>query len=152
MDVSLEETTSVAFQIRTDGDDVLSWTSSTMLISTETTLSVASDAFKAVRAYFERTPSLSERERKLVTGTSRLEGVQQVLAEQIAANNKSKDFLYKTSKALENRASVLEVFEERHLECAALVWGTLSLVLSVSISSLFCEQQLTELFNRACQQ
>ncbi|KAK0622960.1 hypothetical protein B0T14DRAFT_601616 [Immersiella caudata] len=135
MDLSLEETTSVAFQIRTDEGDLLSWTSSAMLISAETTSSAASDAFKAVRTYFERTPSLSGQERKLVTGTSSLERVQQVLAERVAVNNKSRNFLYKISKAVEHHATILKVFEERYPEYAALVWGIFSLVLS-SVSAV----------------
>jgi hypothetical protein len=141
MDVSLEEATSIVFQIQTDQDALLSWTLPNMRIPAENTSSssVANDAFKAVRGHFERTTSLSEREKKLVISSACLRDVQQALAEltfmcaRKRSLSKTRKWVQMTYDALKHYATVLDVFDHHHPEYAALAWGTFKLLYSVSI-------------------
>ncbi|KAK4448505.1 hypothetical protein QBC34DRAFT_406790 [Podospora aff. communis PSN243] len=139
MDVSLEGSTSIAFRIQLDRNTLLSQALPNMLIPAENgrSSSVADDAFRAVRGHFERTTSLSKREKKLVTGTACLKDVQQALAKlafvcvKKGSNlSKTREWLQMTHDALKHYATVLDVFDYNHSDHVALAWGIFQLMYS----------------------
>ncbi|KAK0645965.1 hypothetical protein B0T16DRAFT_390484 [Cercophora newfieldiana] len=135
MEVSLQETTSVAFRIRTDPNALVSWTGESDN-GDPSAIAVASDAFKAVKTHFERSTTLNEQEKKLVTGSSSIEDVQLVVTELVdkydskGDSSKTRKWLVRTSETICHYSAVLDVFVQHNPEYVALVWGTFKLLFS----------------------
>ncbi len=102
------------------------------------TSTIASDAFKAAKAHFERSSSLSDQEKKLVGDSSCLEDVQRVVASLVTKyaskndSSKTRRWLQRTSETIYHYGTILDVFVQHHPEYVSLVWGTFKLLFSVS--------------------
>jgi len=136
MDATLHDLKSIAFRIHTDQDTLVSWTGDD---GEGNHSAVASDSFKAVKTHFERSTSLSDREKRLITSSTCIEDVQQVVTGLVAKyesksdSSKTRKWLLRTSETICHYGTVLDVFVQQNPEYVSLVWGTFKLLFSVSI-------------------
>ncbi len=103
------------------------------------TSTIASDAFKAAKAHFEQSSSLSDKEKSLINSSSCIEDVQQAVAGLVTKyaskndSSKTRRWLQRTSETICHYGVVLDVFVQHHPEYVSLVWGAFKLLFSVSI-------------------
>jgi hypothetical protein len=103
--------------------------------------SIADDAFNAAKKHFEQSDILNDREKALVSSASRIEDVQQAVADSLAKyeakseSSKTRKWLQKASEMICHYGIILDVFVQHHPEYVSLVWGTMKLLFIVSIPS-----------------
>lgn len=140
MDMTLEDSTSIALRIPKDQSAPVSWTGDE---SDGRPSAIASDAFNTVKAHFERSTSLSDQEKRLIASSSCIEDVQQAVTDLVAKyesksdSSKTRKWLQRTSETICHYGTVLDVFVQHNPEYVSLVWGTFKLLFSVSIPPNF---------------
>ncbi|KAF6808227.1 hypothetical protein CPLU01_15697 [Colletotrichum plurivorum] len=98
------------------------------------TTDVAEDAYRAAKSHFERSGSLSDEDKKLISRGSCIEDVQLVVADSLAkyearsGSSKTKKWLQKASETICHYGTVLDVFVQHHPEYISLAWGTMKLL------------------------
>jgi len=143
MDVTLQDSTSIAFRIQTAQSALISWTGDG---SDGRPSAVASDAFKAVKSHFKRSTSLSDQEKRLIASSTCIEDVQQVVTDLLAKyeaksdSSKTRKWLLRASETICHYGTILDVFVQHNPEYVSLVWGTFKLVFSVSSPSTSTSQ------------
>ncbi|KAI1412296.1 hypothetical protein F5Y13DRAFT_45773 [Hypoxylon sp. FL1857] len=100
----------------------------------ESETGIAKDAFEAAKGLFNRSSSLSDKEKHLVEAATRIEDVQKAVAESLAkyeaknASCKARKWLQRASETICHYGNILDVFVQHHPEYVSLVWGTMKLL------------------------